>query len=82
MDLSPLFTYFRESYLSSAANYAATIAARGTGPTNFPQAFSVRPSIMPKVVMEANVQTPTAVLAGLKIGSLVEGSFQGVRGFT
>jgi hypothetical protein len=67
VDLSPLFSYMRESYLSSAASYAATIAARGTGASNFPQAFSVRPSIKPKVVWQASVTQPTCVLAGQRL---------------
>lgn len=67
VDLQPLFSYIRESYLSSAASYNATLAARGTADTNFPQAFSVKPSIMPKVVWQASVTSPTAVLAGMKM---------------
>jgi hypothetical protein len=57
----------RESYLSSSTSYAATIAARGAGDAEFPQAFAVRPSITPKVVWEQAVTQPTCVLAGLKI---------------
>jgi hypothetical protein len=68
VDLTPLFSYIRESYLSSASSYNATMAARGTGSSNFPQAFSVRPSIKPKVVWEASVIAPTAVLAGIRMG--------------
>ena len=67
VDLSPLFSYVRESYLSSASSYKATMAARGTGSSNFPQAFSVRPSIKPRVVWVSSVTAPTAVLAGLKL---------------
>lgn len=67
VDLKPLFTYMRESYLSSATSYNATIAGRGTGASNFPQAFSVRPSIKPTVVWQADVDSPTAVLAGLRL---------------
>ncbi|HYP18032.1 MAG TPA: hypothetical protein VEQ65_12545 [Opitutus sp.] len=67
VDLSPLFSYVRESYLSSATSYSQTIAARGTGPSNFPQAFSVNPAIAPKVVWQSTVAQPNAVLAGHKM---------------
>ena len=77
VDLSPLFTYMRESYLSSADSYNATIAARGTGPSDFPQAFSVRPSIMPKLVLQADVATPTTVLAGMKLDRWSKDHYKG-----
>jgi hypothetical protein len=67
IDMSALFKYVRESYLSSATSYQATLAARGTGDANFPQAFSIRPDIAPKVIWQTSVAQPTAVLAGLKI---------------
>jgi hypothetical protein len=68
VDLTPLFSYIRESYLSSGTSYQQTIAARGTSGSNFPQAFWIKPSIKPKVVWQANVTKPTAVLAGLRLG--------------
>jgi hypothetical protein len=67
VDLAPLFTYMRESYLSSSTSYQATIASRGAGDGDFPQVFSVRPSITPKVVWQQTIAQPTCVLAGLKI---------------
>ncbi len=67
LDLTAMFSYVRESYLSSAASYQQTLAARGTKDSDFPQAFSVRPSIKPTVVWQSEVTTPTAVLAGQKI---------------
>jgi len=67
VDLTPLFSYVRESYLSSATSYSQTIAARGTEDTNFPQAFSIKPSITPKVVWQTVINSPTAVLAGQRL---------------
>ncbi len=67
VDLSPLFAYVRDSYLKSADSFAETVAARGAAPSDFPQTFAVRPAIAPKVVWEATIEKPTAVLAGLKI---------------
>jgi hypothetical protein len=68
VDLTPVLSYLRESYLKSAASFNATVAARGTSSKSFPQAFWIRPSIQPKVIWQATVPAPTAVLAGLRIG--------------
>ena len=67
LDLAPLLSYIRESYLSSAESFHATMAARGPAETNFPQAFSVRPEIAPRVVWQQTVAQPNCVLAGMKI---------------
>lgn len=67
LDLTPLFQYIRESYFATAANYQNTIATRGPAPEQFPQAFSVKPELAPKIVWTADVTAPTCVLAGLKI---------------
>ncbi|QYM80330.1 hypothetical protein K0B96_06870 [Horticoccus luteus] len=67
LDLTPLFQYMRESYLSSAASFQRTIATRGSAPEQFPQAFSVRPDLTPKIVWSADIPAPTCVLAGQKI---------------
>lgn len=67
VDLTPLFSYIRESYLSSSTRFQQTIAARGTGSSNFPVSFYVKPSIKPKVVWETTVTKPTAVLAGQRL---------------
>ncbi|ACB75201.1 hypothetical protein [Opitutus terrae] len=67
VDLTPLFTYMRESYLSSVSRFKSTLAARGTGGSQFPQTFAVKPSITPKVVWSTTVKEPTAVLAGHRL---------------
>jgi hypothetical protein len=67
VDLTPLFGYVRDSYLKSEDAFEATVAARGAAPADFPETFAVRPSIAPKVVWQAALEKPTAVLAGLKI---------------
>lgn len=67
VDLTPLFAYVRDSYLKNENNFAATLAARGPNPADFPQTFAVRPSIAPRVVWEGSITAPTAVLAGQKI---------------
>jgi len=67
VDLTPLFAYVRDSYLKNEDNFAATLAARGPNPADFPQTFAVRPSIAPRVVWQNKITEPTAVLAGQKI---------------
>jgi hypothetical protein len=64
VDLTALFAYVRNSYLSSAAALNATKAARGPAATQFPKTFDANPSIKPTVVWQASYPTPTAVLAG------------------
>lgn len=64
VDLTPLFAYMRESYLSSAESFQATLAARGSEPHQFPQTFDVNPGTRPTVVWQSSVDEPTAVLAG------------------
>lgn len=64
VDLAPLFDYMRTSWLSSAASFKATKAARGPGNSQFPQTFSVKPAIKPTVVWQGDFNKPTAVLAG------------------
>jgi hypothetical protein len=67
VDLTPLFSYMRESYLSSSTSFAQTVAARGTAPQEFPQTFEMNPAIAPKVIWQINLSQPTAVLAGLEL---------------
>ncbi len=67
VDLTPLFSYLRESYLASPASFHATVAARGPGPSDFPQSFAVNPAIAPTVVWQTTVSEPTCVLAGQRI---------------
>jgi hypothetical protein len=67
VDLTALFSYMRDSYLKADDVLDETLASRGAAPAEFPQTFLVRPSIAPKVVWKANIENPTAVLAGLKV---------------
>jgi hypothetical protein len=67
VDLTALFSHMRESYLSSAESFAATVSARGAKPTQFPQTFEVRPDLRPTVAWQASVARPSAVLAGHRI---------------
>jgi hypothetical protein len=77
VDLTPLFAYMRESYLGSATSFAQTIASRGSAAHEFPQTFDVNPAIVPKVIWQATVPQPTAVLAGNKVGRWSKDRFKG-----
>ncbi len=77
VDLSPLFGYMRDSYLSSATSYKNTLAARGTGANDFPQAFSAKPSITPQVVWQSSVAEPTTVLAGFRVDRWTRDHYKG-----
>lgn len=67
VDLTPLFQYVRDSYLSSKASFDKTTSTRGNGPGQWPATFDEKPDLKPKVVWETSIQSPTAVLAGLRI---------------
>lgn len=76
VDLSPLFSYFRESYLSSGSKFNATVASRGSASRNFPQTFWINPAIQPTVAWQADVASPTAVLAGLRLNRWTKDYFK------
>jgi hypothetical protein len=65
VDLSPLFKYVRESYLSSQRSFDATL--QGRADKSWPATFDERPEIKPRVVWETKIDSPTAVLAGIRI---------------
>lgn len=67
IDLKPLLSYVRDSYLSSKKSFEETKAKRGPGPKDWPEAFSERSKMMPKVVVEKSLPHPTAVLAGMHV---------------
>ena len=67
LDMTSLFAYVRDSYLKSATAFSQTTTARGPAPGDFPQTFAINPKIAPKVVWDATIERPTAVLAGHKV---------------
>jgi hypothetical protein len=68
VDLTPLLSYVRESYLTSQESFDATTKNKGQGPGQWPATFAEKPEIMPKIVWQSEVSRPTAVLAGLNVG--------------
>ncbi len=67
VDLTPIFTYLRESYLSSSTSFWNTVNNRGNGPGKFPLTFAEKAEIAPRVVWQMSTSKPTAVLAGLRL---------------
>ncbi len=65
VDLSPLFKYVRESYLSSKESFESTMAQ--VKAKQFPATFSEMEAIRPKVVWEGTINAPNALLAGNKV---------------
>ncbi|KPL23737.1 MAG: hypothetical protein AMJ75_05450, partial [Phycisphaerae bacterium SM1_79] len=67
IDLQPLYTYYREMYFTTQANYDET---KNLGPADdqWPYTFSYRPEQKPVVAYVFTVQRPTVVAAGLDQG--------------
>lgn len=61
-DLSPLFHYIKESWLSSDASFATTTASRTAG--TWPQTFEQNPGLLPVLVATQEVEKPVSVLCG------------------
>ncbi|MEO6004376.1 MAG: hypothetical protein ABIZ04_24925 [Opitutus sp.] len=64
VDLSPVFRYIRESWLSSQESFQATNAARGEEPGQWPNTFTERTEISPKVVLTKLIERPVSVICG------------------
>ncbi|PTY04737.1 hypothetical protein DB347_18710 [Opitutaceae bacterium EW11] len=64
VDMSPLFNYVRDSYLSSTESFLATTQNRGSGAGQWPATFTEKPEIKPTVVWTKDYTAPSAVLAG------------------
>lgn len=65
VDLTPLFSYMRESYLSSSKAFEKTISTRGAAPGQWPVVFEQNKAALPVITREFSIPSPTAVLAGL-----------------
>jgi hypothetical protein len=64
VDLSPVFKYIRESWLSSAESFQATTQARGEAPEQWPNTFAVRAEILPRVILTKDITRPVSVICG------------------
>ncbi|HTO02261.1 MAG TPA: hypothetical protein VL069_01105 [Opitutus sp.] len=62
VDLSPLFKYVRESWLSSLESFTTTTAARAAG--TWPATFEEKPELQPTVRVERKIERPVSVICG------------------
>lgn len=64
VDLSPVFSYIRDSWLQSPGTFQATTAARGDAPDQWPNTFEKRPEILPRVTLTKDIERPVSVICG------------------
>lgn len=67
VDLTPVFKYIRQSWLSSIESFNATTASRGEAAAQWPNTFSVRPEISPRVVLTKAIERPVSVICGHRV---------------
>ena len=65
VDMTPLYQYYRDMYLTTQANFNRTVDASITDPNKWPFSFTVAPSQRPTVVSTINLAQPTSVSAGV-----------------
>lgn len=71
VDMTPLYQYFREMYLTTQANFNRTADASITDPNKWPFAFSVESRQRPVVVTTLDVAQPTGVSAGVQANGAI-----------
>ncbi|MCH4893877.1 hypothetical protein GO308_12205 [Sphingomonas sp. SFZ2018-12] len=66
VDMTPLYQYYRQMYLTTQANFDQTVDQSTTDPNKWPFTFAVAASQRPVVVTTLDVQQPTSVSAGVQ----------------
>lgn len=66
VDMTPLYQYFRDMYLTTQANFNRTADASATDPTRWPFSFATEERQRPIVVTTLDVFRPTSVSAGVQ----------------
>lgn len=66
VDMTPLYRYYRQMYLTDQASYDRTTDQSLTDPRKWPFAFSAEPTQTPRLVATIDVAQPTSVSAGLQ----------------
>lgn len=66
VNMTPLYQYYRQMYLTTQANYDRTADASTTDPAKWPYTFAVKLSQRPRVVTTISVPQPTSVSAGVQ----------------
>ena len=68
VDLSPVFTYIRDSWLSSPESFEKTNADRGPNPEQWPNTFEQKSDLLPRVVVTKDIDRPVSVICGHHVG--------------
>jgi len=66
VDMTPLYQYYREMYLTTQANFNRTADASITDPNKWPFTFAAEARQRPNVVSTFSVAQPTSVNAGVQ----------------
>jgi len=66
IDMTPLYAYYREMYLTTQANFNRTTNTSPTDPNKWPFAFSAEARQRPSVVTTLDIAQPTGVSAGVE----------------
>jgi len=66
VNMTPLYKYYRDMYLTTQANYNRTTDQSITDPNKWPYTFAVAPEQRPVVAATIDVAQPTAVSAGVQ----------------
>lgn len=66
VDMTPLYQYYRQMYLTTQRNYNRTVDTSSVDPAKWPFTFAVTPRQRPRVVTTITVQQPTSVSAGVQ----------------
>jgi hypothetical protein len=71
VDMTPLYKYYRDMYLTTQANYNRTTNASATDGTKWPFTFAVEGRQRPTVVATFAVTQPTSVSAGVQANGAI-----------
>lgn len=66
VDMTPLYQFYRDMYLTTQANFNRTIDASTTDPAKWPFAFSAESRQRPVVISTLDIAQPTSVNAGVQ----------------
>lgn len=65
VDMTPLYQYYRDMYLTTQTNFNRTVDASATDGNKWPFSFTAEPRQRPAVVTTLNIAQPTGVSAGV-----------------
>jgi hypothetical protein len=65
VDMTPLYQYYRDMYLTTQANFNRTVNASATDPARWPFTFDTEARQKPVVTTTLNIAQPTGVSAGV-----------------